>query len=109
MLASGSTITDAASQVGVTRITIHQWFKTNIFKAHLNGLKKETTKAAIAQIQAAATLAVTTIVEIMKNSTNDSARVACAIKILETTKVFYHADFIASGCVEKLDARDRQY
>jgi len=107
LLAGGSTITQAALQVGVTRVTVHQWFKINIFKSHLNGLKKEATKAAVSQVQAATVLAVTTMIDIMKNSTNDTIRLSAAIKILESAKVFYHADFIGSGSVEKLDARDR--
>jgi transposase-like protein len=109
LLAGGATITDAAKQVGVSRITVHQWLQTNIFKAHLNGLKKESVKAAISQIQSVALLAVTTLNELMASSKNDTVRLSCALKVLEMTHVTDRAYHIGSSQVETLDKQDADY
>ena len=110
MLASGETVSSAASKVGVARQTIHDWLSgNNVFMAHLNGLKKESVKAAIASLQNAATLAVTTVCELMTSSKNDAVRLACAIKILEATHVVDRAYHIGSSQVAKLDKKDSRF
>jgi hypothetical protein len=83
LLASGETITDTAEKSGVTRQAVHTWLKdNNEFLAYLNALKSENVTAARTAIQAAACQAVTTMTEIMKNGTNDTARLAAAKEIL---------------------------
>jgi transposase-like protein len=46
LLASGDTVTATAEQVGVNRMTIHQWLKEDDnFNAYLNSLKREFVDA----------------------------------------------------------------
>lgn len=83
LLAAGETITNTAEKSGVTRQAVHTWLRdNNEFLAYLNALKSENVTAARTAIQAAACQAVTTMSEIMKNSTNDAARLAAAKEIL---------------------------
>ena len=83
LLASGETITDTASKSGVTRQAVHTWLRdNNEFLAYFNALKSENVTAARTAIQAVACQAVTTMSEIMKNGTNDAARLAAAKEIL---------------------------
>lgn len=83
LLAAGKTITEAAKQAEAGRQTIHLWLKDDdVFIAHLNGLKSEVIEAGRAQIQTSVSLAIETICSVMKDSVNDTARLAAAKEIL---------------------------
>lgn len=83
LLATGSTITEAATKADTTRQTIHTWLNSDYdFIAYINGLKKENTEAARAAIQSAAILAVETIASIMRDSDNDTTRLNAAKEVL---------------------------
>jgi len=81
-LASGESITAVAEKVGVSRQAVHAWLNDENFNAYINSLKHESVNAARSAIQAAASLAVSTMSDLMANSQNDGVRLACAKEIL---------------------------
>lgn len=109
LLAAGETITDTAEKSGVTRQAVHTWLKdNNEFLAYLNTLKSENIKAARTAIQAAACQAVTTMSEIMKNSTNDAARLAAAKEILSMAGLTKDTQSMASKGIGAVTAEKVQ-
>lgn len=82
LLSSGLTITATAAQIELTRGTVHDWLKEDLFIAHVNNLKNEVIEAGRAQIQTSVSLAIETICNVMKDSVNDTARLAAAKEIL---------------------------
>lgn len=85
-LARGETITSAAELASVTRVTVHAWLRDDsVFLAYLNKLKEETLESARTQLQSASTIAVETLVDVMKKSTNDIAKINAAKEVLSMT------------------------
>jgi hypothetical protein len=88
LLSGGTTITLAAEQVGITRVTLHEWLKNDDnFIAHLNGLKHDLMDSARAGLQASVALAVETINSIMISSDNDLVRLSAFKEILNRTGI----------------------
>ena len=84
LLARGDTITTTAEQVGVNRITIHQWLKEDDnFNAYLNSLKREFVDAGRSAMRASIVTAIDTINQLMLSSTNDVVRLNAAKEILD--------------------------
>ena len=83
LLSNGESVTSTADKIGVTRVTIHRWLNdNNEFVAYLNSLKNEQLEAARTAIQSSASLAVLTLTEIIKTSSNDAVRLAACKEIL---------------------------
>ena len=83
LLSNGESVTSTADKIGVTRVTIHRWLNdNNEFVAYLNSLKNEQLEAARTAIQSSASLAVLTLTEIIKTSSNDTVRLAACKEIL---------------------------
>jgi hypothetical protein len=83
LLSGGTTITLAAEQAGVTRVTLHQWLKNDDeFIAYLNSLKRDLVDSARAGLQASVALAIETINTIMTDSDNDVVRLNAAKEVL---------------------------
>lgn len=118
LLASGESITAVAENCSITRQAIHTWLKDNDgFLAYLNALKSENVTAARTAIQAAASQAVAAMVEIMKSSSNDAARLAAAKEILamagltEATRGIASKDIgeVTADKVKAKKEKDRQW
>jgi hypothetical protein len=84
LLARGDTITTAAEQIGVNRMTIQQWLKKDDnFNAYLNSLKRELVDAGRSAMRASIVTAIDTINQLMLSSTNDVVRLNAAKEILD--------------------------
>jgi transposase-like protein len=84
LLARGDTITTAAEQIGVNRMTIQQWLKKDDnFNAYLNSLKREFVDAGRSAMRASIVTAIDTINQLMLSSTNDVVRLNAAKEILD--------------------------
>ena len=102
LLSGGTTITLAAEQAGVTRVTLHQWLKNDDeFIAYLNSLKRDLVDSARAGLQASVALAIETINTIMTDSDNDVVRLNAAKEVLNRTGI-NHAHTIGSDDAERL-------
>jgi hypothetical protein len=102
LLSAGETITLAAEQVGITRITLHQWLKNDYnFIAHLNSLKHDLMNAGRAGLQASVALAIETINSIMSDSDNDVVRLNAAKEVLNRAGI-NNAQAIGSDSPERL-------
>jgi transposase-like protein len=75
LLARGDTVTTTAEQVGVNRMTVHQWLREDDnFNAYLNSLKRELVDAGRSAMRASIVTAIDTINQLMLSSTNDVVR-----------------------------------
>ena len=84
LLARGDTVTTTAEQVGVNRLTIHQWLREDDnFNAYLNSLKRELVDAGRSAMRASIVTAIDTINQLMLSSTNDVVRLNAAKEILD--------------------------
>jgi len=102
LLSGGTTITLAAEQAGVTRVTLHQWIKNDDeFIAYLNSLKRDLVDSARAGLQASVALAIETINTIMTDSDNDVVRLNAAKEVLNRAGI-NHAHTIGSDDAERL-------
>jgi len=102
LLSGGTTITLAAEQAGVTRVTLHQWLKNDDeFIAYLNSLKRDLVDSARAGLQASVALAIETINTIMTDSDNDVVRLSAAKEVLNRAGI-NHAHTIGSDDAERL-------
>jgi Helix-turn-helix of insertion element transposase len=102
LLSGGTTITLAAEQAGVTRVTLHQWLKNDDeFIAYLNSLKRDLVDSARAGLQASVALAIETINTIMTDSDNDVVRLNAAKEVLNRAGI-NHAHTIGSDDAERL-------
>lgn len=102
LLSGGTTITLAAEQAGVTRVTLHQWLKNDDeFIAYLNSLKRDLVDSAGAGLQASVALAIETINTIMTDSDNDVVRLNAAKEVLNRAGI-NHAHTIGSDDAERL-------
>ena len=102
LLSGGTTITLAAEQSGITRVTLHEWLKNDDnFIAHLNSLKHDLMDSARAGLQASVALAIETINSIMTDSDNDVVRLNCAKEVL-TRAGINNALTIGSDDAERL-------
>jgi hypothetical protein len=102
LLSAGTTITLAAEQVGITRITLHQWLKNDdVFIGYLNGLKHDLMDSARAGLQASVALAIETINSIMSDSDNDVVRLNAAKEVLNRAGI-NNAQTIGSDDAERL-------
>ena len=83
LIVGGASITATAEQISITRITLHQWLKSDdLFIAHLNGLKQDLINAGRASLQASVALAIETINSLMTDSDNGIVRLNAAKEIL---------------------------
>ena len=83
LLSSGATITATAEQTGITRVTLHNWLKSDdSFIAHINSLKQDLINAGRASLQASVALAIETINSLMTGSDNDIVKLNAAKEIL---------------------------
>ncbi|MFI3221481.1 MAG: phBC6A51 family helix-turn-helix protein [Methylococcaceae bacterium] len=83
LIVGGASITATAAQTGLTRVTLHQWLKSDdLFIAHLNGLKQDLINAGRAGLQASVALAISTINALMTGSENDMVRLNAAKEVL---------------------------
>jgi hypothetical protein len=88
LLSGGTTITLAAEQTGITRVTLHEWLKNDDnFIAHLNSLKHDLMDSASAGLQASVSLAIETINSIMIDSDNDIVRLNAAKEVLNRSGI----------------------
>ena len=102
LLSGGTTITLAAEQVGITRVTLHEWLKNDdVFNGHLNGLKHDLMDSARAGLQASVALAIETINSIMSGSDNDVVRLNAAKEVLNRAGI-NNAQTIGSDDPERL-------
>jgi len=102
LLSGGTTITLAAEQAGVTRVTLHQWLKNDDeFIAYLNSLKRDLVDSARAGLQSSVALAIETINTIMTDSDNDVVRLNAAKEVLNRAGI-NHAHTIGSDDAERL-------
>ena len=102
LLSGGTTITLAAEQAGVTRVTLHQWLKNDDeFIAYLNSLKRDLVDSARAGLQTSIALAIETINSIMTDSDNDVVRLNAAKEVLNRAGI-NHAHTIGSDDAERL-------
>ena len=102
LLSGGTTITLAAEQAGVTRVTLHQWLKNDDeFIAYLNSLKRDLVDSARAGLQASVAMAIETINTIMTDSDNDVVRLNAAKEVLNRAGI-NHAHTIGSDDAERL-------
>ena len=102
LLSGGTTITLAAEQARVTRVTLHQWLKNDDeFIAYLNSLKRDLVDSARAGLQASVALAIETINTIMTDSDNDVVRLNAAKEVLNRAGI-NHAHTIGSDDAERL-------
>ena len=84
LLARGDTITTAAEQIGVNRMTIQQWLKKDDnFNAYLNSLKRELVDAGRSAMRESIVTSIDTINQLMLSSTNDVVRLNAAKEILD--------------------------
>ena len=83
LIVGGATVTATAEQISVTRITLHQWLKSDdSFIAHINSLKQDLINAGRAGLQASVALAIETINSILKDGESDVVRLNAAKEIL---------------------------
>jgi len=83
LLVGGASITATAAQTGLTRVTLHQWLKTDdSFIAHINSLKQDLIDSGRAGLQASVALAIETINSLMTGSENDIVRLNAAKDVL---------------------------
>lgn len=102
-------MTKAAKTAKLTRATIYNWLKNDEFIARLNALKTEQLENTRTQIQYSASIAVNTLVNVMQNSKNDTARIAAAKEILNMSgftkdSLSMYGWGIGSDTTEKLKA-----
>jgi hypothetical protein len=91
MLARGSTITEVADVVGVTRITVHRWKKEEKFQAALQERKAQNQTLRIAAAQPTPETLVQSLIgeahaclsQVLKTGENERARVEAAKYVLE--------------------------
>jgi hypothetical protein len=102
LLSGGATVTLAAEQTGITRVTLHEWLRNDDnFIAHLNSLKHDLIDAGRAGLQASVALAIETINSIMTNSDNDLVRLNAAKEVLNRAGV-NNTQAIGSDDAERL-------
>lgn len=83
LIVGGATITATAEQISITRITLHQWLKSDdLFIAHINSLKQDLINAGRAGLQASVALAIETINSLMTGSDNDIVKLNAAKEVL---------------------------
>ncbi len=91
MLARGSTITEVAEVVGVTRVTIHRWNKQEDFKSALQETKAQNQTLRIATAQPTPETLVQSLIgeahaclsQVLTSGENERARVEAAKYVLE--------------------------
>ena len=102
LLSGGATVTLAAEQTGITRVTLHEWLRNDDrFIAHLNSLKHDLIDAGRAGLQASVALAIETINSIMTDSDNDLVRLNAAKEVLNRAGI-NNAQAIGSDDAERL-------
>jgi hypothetical protein len=102
LLSGGATVTLAAEQTGITRVTLHEWLRNDDkFIAYLNSLKHDLIDAGRAGLQASVALAIETINSIMSDSDNDVVRLNAAKEVLNRAGIS-HAQAIGSDDAERL-------
>ena len=85
-LLTHQTIIEAAKAVGIGEVTLWRWMKEENFKRAYHESRKRVVEQTLARLQQASTEAVTTLQEVMKDSTSPaSSRVTAAKTILELT------------------------
>ena len=87
LLALGTPVTDIATACGVTRMTIHNWRKLPAFRDHLEDLlaqaKEQAGHAIIRDIAEVKELVLGTLIDVARNDSSGSARVAAARTLKE--------------------------
>jgi len=87
LLALGTPVTDIAAACGVTRMTIHNWRKLPAFRDHLEDLltqaKEQAGHAIIQDIVEVKELVLGTLIDVARNDSSGSARVAAARTLKE--------------------------
>ncbi|MGZ4959544.1 MAG: helix-turn-helix domain-containing protein [Methylomonas sp.] len=90
LLAVGVSVTKAAELSDCSRQSVYRWLKDDDeFVAYLNGLKNEQIESVRSSLQAAAGMAVRTIISLMKNSTNEAVKLSAAKELLNSSGVLY--------------------
>ena len=82
MLAAGDSISDVASKVGVARITLYQWRKTDVFQCYLNQQVEEVQENLRSGVLAMHRTALDTICDVMLGG-SETARLRAAMWVID--------------------------
>jgi hypothetical protein len=83
-LLSTASLDDAARQLGISRVTAWRWMKQEPFQQAYRAAKKEVVDHAIVLLQHCANLAVSTLIQVMRDKeSTSSSKVAAARCVLE--------------------------
>ena len=78
------TISEAASEAGISESTLHRWLKDDAFQAAYRAARRQVVQQAIGHLQRACTAAVAVLMQVMADKESPaSARVSAARTILE--------------------------
>ena len=81
LLAGGSSITDAAAVIGMSRATVHKWITLSDFADALEAVQAEARARAVRRLSAALDRAAARVVDLADSAQDESVqlRAACAV------------------------------
>ena len=81
LLAGGSSITDAAAALGMSRATVHKWITLSDFADALEAVQAEARARAVRRLSAALDRAAARVVDLADSAQDESVqlRAACAV------------------------------
>jgi hypothetical protein len=109
-LLAGSTITDAAATVGVSRTTVHRWLKDDyLFRAEVNAARHALRQTSLARLDALCERSI----EVLKGALDQASDTRIALEVLKGCGVLggdrqigsLNDDVLESEC--DLDRRER--
>lgn len=89
LIGGGTPKKTAAESVGVTPQTVSEWMRQPAFLSAVNRAKHQMMKDTQDCYRALATDAVTTMQDLMQNSTDENVRLRAAVQVIKDMKLVY--------------------
>jgi hypothetical protein len=103
-LLAGSTITDAAAAVGVSRTTVHRWLKDDyLFRAEVNAARHALRQTSLARLDALCERSI----EVLRGALDQSSDTRIALEVLKGCGVLGGDRTVGTLDAELLEAESR--
>lgn len=103
-LLAGSTITDAAATVGVSRTTVHRWLKDDyLFRAEVNAARHALRQTSLARLDALCERSI----EVLRGALDQSSDTRIALEVLKGCGVLGGDRTVGTLDAELLEAESR--
>ena len=103
-LLAGSTITDAAATVGVSRTTVHRWLKDDyLFRAEVNAARHALRQTSLARLDALCERSI----EVLRGALDQSSDTRIALEVLKGCGILGGDRTVGTLDAELLEAESR--